>query len=405
MTASAEMRGGGLTVRGPFPCGHAGADRDGESAGHERRQRQPAARPRRGWRGSGFDLFASAGHRGDEAVALARQRLDESWLFRRIAERFPQMVDDLVQAAIEVDEGAGRPQASGQLFARDQLARPFEQRQQELVRLIAEGRSTARVRQLARPSIDGEALEVVDTRGPDAVGHRLHPAQRNRESIIHRCDALLLRYPQKAFTAGAKAPSIQSVRSPGMGRVGAPSRRRPTKHRTKALTRAIFVLHFASVDRLQDTRGTAVINDIRLALRTLPRIPGFSLAFILTLGLGIGANTAIFSVINGVLLRPLPYPEADRIVHLRQPQVAAGVEDTSFSFAGGRGLPRAVEDARPVHRIRRLDVQRARARRAASRHGRAGDAQLLSADRRAAASRTDARCRLTRARPLSRSRC
>jgi predicted permease len=76
-----------------------------------------------------------------------------------------------------------------------------------------------------------------------------------------------------------------------------------------------------------------VITDIRLALRTLPRMPGFSLAFILTLGLGIGANTAIFSVINGVLLRPLPYPEADRIMHLRQPQVAAGVEDTGFSFA------------------------------------------------------------------------
>jgi putative ABC transport system permease protein len=75
-----------------------------------------------------------------------------------------------------------------------------------------------------------------------------------------------------------------------------------------------------------------VFNDIRLALRTLPRMPGFSLAFILTLGLGIGANTAIFSVINGVLLRPLPYPEADRIMHLRQAQVSAGVENTSFSF-------------------------------------------------------------------------
>ena len=47
-------------------------------------------------------------------------------------------------------------------------------------------------------------------------------------------------------------------------------------------------------------------------------MPWFALAFILTLGLGIGANTAIFSVINGVLLRPLPYPEADRIMHLRQ---------------------------------------------------------------------------------------
>jgi putative ABC transport system permease protein len=76
-----------------------------------------------------------------------------------------------------------------------------------------------------------------------------------------------------------------------------------------------------------------MISDIRLALRTLPRIPGFSLAFILTLGLGIGANTAIFSVINGVLLRPLPYPDADRIMHLRQAQVTAGIDDTSFSFA------------------------------------------------------------------------
>src|SRR6476619_7624943 len=81
------------------------------------------------------------------------------------------------------------------------------------------------------------------------------------------------------------------------------------------------------------TREPSMFNDIRLALRTLPKTAGYSLAFILTLGLGIGANTAMFSVINGVLLRPLPYPEADRIMHLRQPQVAAGVEDTSFSFA------------------------------------------------------------------------
>ena len=73
-------------------------------------------------------------------------------------------------------------------------------------------------------------------------------------------------------------------------------------------------------------------NDIRLALRSLRRTPGYALAFILTLGLGIGANTAIFSVINGVLLRPLPYPDADRMMHLRQPQTSAGIEDTGFSF-------------------------------------------------------------------------
>jgi putative ABC transport system permease protein len=75
-----------------------------------------------------------------------------------------------------------------------------------------------------------------------------------------------------------------------------------------------------------------MINELRIAIRNLTRVPGFALAFILTLGLGIGANTAIFSVINGVLLRPLPYPEADRIMRLRQPQTSAGVEDTLFSF-------------------------------------------------------------------------
>src|SRR5690242_314756 len=76
-----------------------------------------------------------------------------------------------------------------------------------------------------------------------------------------------------------------------------------------------------------------MLNDIRIAFRNLTSVPGFAIAFVLTLGLGIGANTAIFSVINGVLLRPLPYPEADRIMHLRQPQLTAGIEDSSFSFA------------------------------------------------------------------------
>lgn len=75
-----------------------------------------------------------------------------------------------------------------------------------------------------------------------------------------------------------------------------------------------------------------MINDLRIAIRNLSKIPWFSVAFILTLGLGIGANTAIFSVINGVLLRPLPYPEADRIMHVRQSQTAAGIDDSSFSF-------------------------------------------------------------------------
>src|SRR5882672_12002298 len=56
------------------------------------------------------------------------------------------------------------------------------------------------------------------------------------------------------------------------------------------------------------------MNNFRLALRQLTKNPAFAAVAILTLALGIGANTAIFSIVNSVLLRPLPYPEADRIM-------------------------------------------------------------------------------------------
>ena len=75
-----------------------------------------------------------------------------------------------------------------------------------------------------------------------------------------------------------------------------------------------------------------MLNDIRLALRTLPRMPGFSLAFILTLGLGIGANTAIFSVVEAVLLRPLPFPAADRLVAVVQTLPSRGVRGHGASY-------------------------------------------------------------------------
>jgi predicted permease len=83
-----------------------------------------------------------------------------------------------------------------------------------------------------------------------------------------------------------------------------------------------------SINEFFDSVG----RDLRHALRGLQRRPMFALAAVLTIALGIGATTAIFSVVNAVVIKPLPYPEADALVTVGHSAVTGGVRGNNFPF-------------------------------------------------------------------------
>src|SRR4051812_39801279 len=111
---------------------------------------------------------------------------------------------------------------------------------------------------------------------------------------------------------------------------------------------ALASLHlFLECWRLAPSEVCAMFShDVRHALRTLVREPGFTVAAVLTLALGVGANAAVFAVVNAALLRPLPYPDADRLLlvdhrdrrsGITKPFIAAG------DFADLRARQRSFE--------------------------------------------------------------
>jgi len=88
-------------------------------------------------------------------------------------------------------------------------------------------------------------------------------------------------------------------------------------------------------EEVRDTRRTRwideLLSDMRFALRSLRRARGFSTAVVLTLALGVGANTAMFTLLRGTVLRPLPNRDGERLVYLRQAARAVGTKNALFS--------------------------------------------------------------------------
>jgi predicted permease len=89
-------------------------------------------------------------------------------------------------------------------------------------------------------------------------------------------------------------------------------------------------------ERVREERGGRLLEDLlrdlRHGARTLARSPGFTTSALLVLALGIGASTALFGVVRGVLLRPLPYPEPDRLVRVWPASPTRGIERAGFSL-------------------------------------------------------------------------
>ena len=108
-------------------------------------------------------------------------------------------------------------------------------------------------------------------------------------------------------------------------------------------------------------------SDLRFAVRGLVKSLAYVIAFVLTLGLGIGANTAIFSVVNGIWLRPLPYRDGDRVVYLRHAASLAGDRQRTLFGPRDRRLPPAESQSRRRRGILLHAVQHDRTRRAENR--------------------------------------
>src|ERR671913_14969 len=87
----------------------------------------------------------------------------------------------------------------------------------------------------------------------------------------------------------------------------------------------------------------SLMTDLRFALRSLSGVKGLTITVVVTLALGIGANAAIFSVVRGVLLKPLANRDENRLIYIRQTARGVGAENANFSVPEIRDLRSRVQ--------------------------------------------------------------
>src|SRR6202023_2514240 len=88
------------------------------------------------------------------------------------------------------------------------------------------------------------------------------------------------------------------------------------------------------------------LQDLKIAVRSLLRAKGLAITVILTLALGIGANAAIFTLVRGVLLRPLVNRDEDRLIYIRQSAPGIGAENANFSVPEIQDLRASVKSVK-----------------------------------------------------------